>query len=287
MSNWKLAFVLILPLCSTPVLGTQPSPAAIEAYKRAVTAVEKRQANGNTTPAQLNCPATGEHASTIAAERLPVQDSDGHPLHPDGALIHHWGAAIFIEHVGAGDVISLLQDYDHHANVYAPEVTYSKLIDKQGSRYHVVHESLSRNLLTVGLRIESIIEWSGDEQRGFSSHATTIRVNEIEHAGTPRARLRSPDQAKGWMWAENSWWHVIPKTNGVCLTYEAITLTRDIPWGLRWLVRPMAEHFPAETLSTMLQRTRAAVRSREDAKEAPHVFSSSDHSFQEPLRYRN
>lgn len=172
---------------------------------------------------------------------------------------------MFIPQVQPEDVIAVLQDYDHHAKIYAPEVSSSKVLDKQGMRYHVVKETLSRNVITVGLRIEGIIDWSGDEQEGFSSHSTTTHVTEFEHAGTPRARERSPDQAKGWMWATDSWWHVTPNKEGACVTYETIALTRDVPWGWGWFLRGIIERFPAKTLTDMLDRTRCEVLSRKDS----------------------
>jgi hypothetical protein len=223
-----------------------------------VSAVEQRE--------QLPCSVTGK-ASAIIVQRLPVVDSAGHPIRADGALIHHWWATMFIRQVRPQDVVAVLQDYDHHARIYAPDVSFSKLLDKEGQRYHVLHETLSRNLITVGLRIESVVDWSGNEQHGFRSHSTTTRVTEFEHAGTSRARERSPNQAKGWMWAEDSWWHVTPEAGGTCITYETLALTRDIPWGLGWILRPIAEQFPAETVTRMLQRTRAAVQSRDYARQ--------------------
>jgi hypothetical protein len=49
---------------------------------------------------------------------------------------------MFIADVRLEDVTAVLQDYDHHAEIYAPEVSFSRLIDRQSSRYHVLHETL-------------------------------------------------------------------------------------------------------------------------------------------------
>jgi len=133
-------------------------------------------------------------------------------------------------------------------------------------------------LITVGLKIESVVDWSGSEQIGFSSHSHTVHVTEFEHASTPRARERSPDQAKRWMWAEDMVARD-PEANGACVTYVTVVLTRDILWALGWILHPFAEHLPAETLTNMLQRTRSAAELREDAYQLPYVFSRSDHPF--------
>jgi hypothetical protein len=234
----------------------------VAAYKRAIAGIEQQRAENR----KLSCSAHGERENAILIQRLPIQDSGGRPVRAHAALIHHWGAAMFIADVRPEDVTAVLQDYDHHAEIYAPEVSFSRLIDRQGSRYHVLHETLSRSLITVSLKIDSVIDWSGDERDGFASHSATTQVTEFEHAGTPRARERSPDQAKGWLWAEDSWWRVTREANGVCVTYETIALTRDVPWGWGWLIRGVIERFPATTLADMLDRTRSVILSRRSTK---------------------
>jgi hypothetical protein len=40
---------------------------------------------------------------------------------------------------------------------------------------------------------------------------------------------------------------------------EAVALTRDIPFGLRWLLSPLVTKIPRESLSRALSQTRTAV----------------------------
>jgi hypothetical protein len=166
---------------------------------------------------------------------------------------------MYIPGVTPRDVATVLSDYDHHAQIYGPELTASKVLDHNGSRYRVLHETLTRNVITVGLRIESVMDWHMVTADDWWSHAAVVRVTEMEHAGTPHATERTPQQAKGWLWRMDSWWHVTAQKNGACVSYENISLTRDVPWGLGWILRPIVMRFPAETLTTMLRRTRNAV----------------------------
>jgi hypothetical protein len=43
---------------------------------------------------------------------------------------------------------------------------------------------------------------------------------------------------------------------------EAISLTRDVPGGLAWVVEPIIRVLPRESLANTLRATRAAVRGR-------------------------
>jgi len=45
----------------------------------------------------------------------------------------------------------------------------------------------------------------------------------------------------------------------VYIQLEAISLTRDIPEGLGWLIRPFVTTIPKESLVFTLNRTRAAL----------------------------
>jgi hypothetical protein len=45
----------------------------------------------------------------------------------------------------------------------------------------------------------------------------------------------------------------------VYLELEALGLTRDIPFSLRWLVSPVVKHVSADSLETSLRQTRDAV----------------------------
>ena len=49
------------------------------------------------------------------------------------------------------------------------------------------------------------------------------------------------------------------RDGGVYVQNEVVTLTRDIPTGLAWLIEPFITNIPKETLQFTLQSTRRAV----------------------------
>jgi hypothetical protein len=60
------------------------------------------------------------------------------------------------------------------------------------------------------------------------------------------------------MWRLNSYWRYFDSGHGVYVQCEAMSLTRDIPSGLNWLVGSFVENVPKESLEFALQSTRAA-----------------------------
>ena len=60
----------------------------------------------------------------------------------------------------------------------------------------------------------------------------------------------------GTFGGSNSYWRFLQRDNGVYIQCESITLTRGIPTGLGWLVRPFVTSIPRETLAFTLETTR-------------------------------
>ena len=66
--------------------------------------------------------------------------------------------------------------------------------------------------------------------------------------------------------------------DGVYVQCEAISLTRDIPTGLGWLVRPFIENIPRESLGFTMRATAQAV-----ADQAKHPAAEIAHNPKEHL----
>jgi hypothetical protein len=57
----------------------------------------------------------------------------------------------------------------------------------------------------------------------------------------------------------NSDWRFEERDGGTWVECEAISLTRDIPTGLGWIVQPIIRDLPKESLLNTLRSTRAAL----------------------------
>ena len=59
----------------------------------------------------------------------------------------------------------------------------------------------------------------------------------------------------GYLWRLNTYWRFLERNNGVYVECESITLTRGIPAGFGWLIRPFVTSIPRESLTFTLERT--------------------------------
>ena len=67
-----------------------------------------------------------------------------------------------------------------------------------------------------------------------------------------------PGVDHGFLWRLNSYWRFEERDGGVYVECEAISLTRNVPIGLGWIVNPIVRTLPKESLESTLRNTRRA-----------------------------
>jgi hypothetical protein len=88
------------------------------------------------------------------------------------------------------------------------------------------------------------------------SHAT--RIQEVENAGEPSERLDPPGHDRGFLWGMDTYWRFQEKDGGTYVECQSVSLTRDIPTGLGWVVGPFVTSVPRESLTFTLGTARSA-----------------------------
>ena len=194
----------------------------------------------------------------VVSEKLHTSDAAGDSSTP-GALIHHWVGTIFIPGVSLHQVLALVQDYDRHSEYYSPEVVRSKTLDRRDDDFKVYLRLKKKKVVTVVLDTEYLVHYHTlDATRAFSESYST-RIAEIRHPDESDERALPDGTGEGFMWKLDSYWRFAQRDGGVYVQCEAISLTRDIPTGLNWLIAPFIESIPRESLEFTLASTRAAV----------------------------
>jgi hypothetical protein len=173
-----------------------------------------------------------------------------------GGLIHDWTGITFVPDVTLQQTLTALQDYDRDADYYRPTVLRSKLLSREGNSFHVFLRLKETHVLTVVLDTEYEIQYLVIDSTHAASISHSTSITEIETAGTPQEHATSPKDNHGFLWRLNSYWRFYQADGGVYIQCHAISLTRDIPTGLGWLVAPFIENVPRESLDFTLTATR-------------------------------
>jgi hypothetical protein len=92
------------------------------------------------------------------------------------------------------------------------------------------------------------------------SISRSTRISEIGWAGTAQERALSDGEEHGFLWRLNTYWSYEERNGGLYMQIESVSLTRSIPAGLGWLIRPFLESVPRESLEFTLQAVCNALR---------------------------
>jgi hypothetical protein len=197
----------------------------------------------------------------VEMNKLDTRDNGAEIPVPDG-MIHHWVGLAFIPGAHVDDVLAILEDYDHQSTYYAPDVERSKIESRDGDHFRVLLRFRRHKVVTVVLDTEHDVHYFRDSPTLAHSRSSTVRISQVENPGKSDERLKPAGNDDGFLWRMDTWWRVVERDGGVYVQSEVVSLTRDIPTGVAWLVRPFVTSIPQESLEFTMEATRKAVESR-------------------------
>ena len=202
-----------------------------------------------------------ERAEEVGRGQVVAQFWSGRgPDKVPSGLIHDWIAAAFIPNSAIRKIFAVIQDYDNHKNIYKPEVIDSKLIRRQDNDFQIYLRLLKKKIVTVVLDTDHEVHYRPVDRHRWVCRSCTTRIAEVENAGTHGERILQPDTGYGFLWRLHSYWRFEERGAGVVIECRAISLTRDIPVGLGWAIKPVIQRLPKESLINTLEATRRALQ---------------------------
>ena len=194
----------------------------------------------------------------IQMRRVPPESAGANAGIP-GGMIHDWKGIVFIPGAKLDQVLRVLQDYDHHATIYAPDVEKAKIEKRDGNHYVVFLRFRRTKVVTVVLDTEHDVNYFRDSPTRAHSRSSAIRIAEVENPGDTNEKEKTPGEDQGFLWKMETWWRLQEKDGGVYVQNHVVSLTRDLPTGLGWLIEPFITSIPKESLEFTLGATRKAV----------------------------
>lgn len=116
-----------------------------------------------------------------------------------------------------------------------------------------------KKVITVVIDSENEARFTRAGPDRVYSRIVSSRLNEVESPGTADERQKPVGQDGGYLWRLNSYWRFLERDGGTYLQCESVSLTRGIPLGFGWLVRPFVTSLPRESLEFTLDTTRLAL----------------------------
>ncbi|MGB9484830.1 MAG: hypothetical protein WCD04_01765 [Terriglobia bacterium] len=265
-----LLAILILGVQAPEVMSAELKPKTVEAFDRYVQLTEARinrevsQTEKFLYLDELPPPRRSEvlaalQRGEIFMEQLQTLDASGRTMEAPEAIIHHWLGAVFVPGANLPQTIDLAQDYNHHQDIYKPEVVGSRLIGHTGNDFQIYYRLRKKKVITVTLNTYHDVHYFPIDSTRWYSRSYSTRIAEVANADTPNEREKPVGQDGGFLWRINSYWKFEEKDGGIYIECESISLTRDIPTGLGWLIKPFVTSIPKESLEMTMGSTRAAL----------------------------
>jgi len=181
-----------------------------------------------------------------------------------GAMLHDWRGTAFIRGATVADFERLMKNYDAYPQVFSPQVMQAKILTKdEGADPHhfaVRMRVRQHHVITVVLDTTyDVIFGQLDAQHAYSISRST-QISEISSPGTAKEHALSGSEEHGFLWRLNTYWSCEQRDGGIYVQIESASLTRSIPTGLGWVIRPFVESVPRESLEFTLHAVCDALR---------------------------
>jgi hypothetical protein len=257
-----------------PVRASDLQDDTVKAYERYIKAAEARMARESATPGNFlhieSLPAAAQKQVWAALHRgdlwtypLSAEDDAGHEIRAPHGTITHWGGDAFFSGASIDQVLGVIQDYDHLQNIYKPEIVRSKLLEHKGETFQVmVRLHKDTPWVNPTFNVTSMVTSVPLDSNHVSCRMVSTRIAQVEDAGRPSEHEDSVGHDGGYLWRLNTYWRLEVREGGVVGEWEAITLSRDIPFLLRWFVRPFVDRLARQTIRDTLSATRSEAEKR-------------------------
>ena len=261
-----LAIVLSSPMLISAADLNQQTINAWDEYIQAINSQMTQRSNGTTSFLWID-EAPGRRERVRQGEILVEPGSKDTPEKVPQGLIHNWLGAVFIPDATLGSVFAMLNDYGRYDQIYNPAVKDAKLLKVSGAmRKFSLVLSEKAPFVNAAIATEYVSQnFRLDRHRWYTITYST-RIQQIDDFGKPGARELPPDQGAGYIWRLFSIQRFEERDGGVYTELETIALSRNIPFEIQWLVRPILQHLPRESMTATLQKTRDAVCAALSAK---------------------
>jgi hypothetical protein len=257
--------LILSHLASTIVFAADLTPETQRAFDRYIQLTEAGLERDLNAPHFLyGNPTAQQKASLRKGDVLivPRQVRDnGKEIVVPGGFIQDWVGTLFIRGATIAQVRSVMQDYAAYKNFYKPEVIESKLLHHNGNEYDIFLRLYKKQFVVVVLNGNYHVQYGDLDPDRMYVNSRSTRLAEVKDPDRSLTEEEKVGHDDGFLWALNSYWRFEQADGGVYAQLEAVSLSRDLPFGLMWL-KGFLQKFPKDSMEATLKGTKRAVESK-------------------------
>jgi hypothetical protein len=231
----------------------EPTPAATSEFNAYTSRLESRLAQQHRSPGSFLVPIPNSETRLRGGELITEEltPTGGETL--PGALLHHWRGTTFAPGARAADFERLMRDFNAYPQHFSPQVLRAKTLTHHDDRFEASMRVRQHHVITVVMDSTYDIDFGHlDVRHGYSISKST-QIDEIASPGASTERTLGPKEEHGFLWRLNTYWSYEERDGGLYMQIESVSLSRSIPRGLGWAVRPFVESVPRESLEFTLR----------------------------------
>ena len=188
-------------------------------------------------------------------ERMETRDGQDERFDVPKGRIHHWRGAILVPAADLDQVVDGLQHTVPPEELQS-DVMESRVLWRDGDRLGSFLKLHRTAVVTMHYNTEHEVEYFRPGGGRAWSASRSTRIAELEDAGTPAEREKPVGDDSGYLWRLNIYWRYQQTDAGVLMEYEILTLSRSVPFLLRWMVTPIINRESRRAQLDMLQAMR-------------------------------
>jgi hypothetical protein len=194
---------------------------------------------------------------------------------PDG-MVHHWIGLAFVPGATLKTAEAVLEDYEDYAQIYAPQVRRSRVYGREGEDFKLYMQLYKDSPRRVSYNANFNVQRTRLGPERIASSSISTRIAQLQDPSQPDSSEYSVGQDSGYLWRMNDYWRYEQKDGGVYMQVEAISLSRDVPGFLGWIVHPIIRKVARQTMADLLESNRRAIENPQQY--APHAIAAMEDS---------
>jgi putative flippase GtrA len=185
-----------------------------------------------------------------------AEDESAQEIEVNGGSIHHWSGVVLIPNVTLDRLLRTLKEpgRDQHKQ---EDVLATRVLSRNDDSLKLFLRLKRTKIVTVVYDTEHDVTYRTLGPNRAASSSVSTRIVEVESAGTPGERAMPEGNDHGYLWRLNSYWRYLEVPEGVIVELESLTLSRDIPFVFKPLVRPLVDRVARESIRRTLESLRA------------------------------
>lgn len=255
------------------VLAAAPSaadlkPPTLAAFERYVTLTEARMAgemSGASPFLWIDRQAGGRVAlleklqrGEVVSARLQTRAGKAEIDVPDG-LVHHWVGTVLLPRATIDRVMTFVKDYQQYPARFTPMIQRARILKQTPDHFDVTMRTWAKKVVTVVIDADYAVDYRTLRPTSVVAKSVASNIYEVDDPGTPGERRTPADRGQGFLWRLNTYCSFDQRPEGVYEQCESISLTRDVPFGLGWMIKPFITSIPRETMEFTLGKVRTGV----------------------------